>query len=405
MKKKILFLTNATGIGGSEKVLNTILKKLDSRKYDISIFSVSDDCEEEFKINGIQCCKRSRRYKYAVAGLKEGLSYAIRYRDVKYLYPVMRYWLISHIHNNKQFLIDWWESYKNYLSKFNERYDIVVAFGAGMVVPLALEKIDAKMKVAWVNLDLFNLFLENTEKTKQSYQLWYSQYDKIVTVTEGNYQSFFKAMDFDKSKVRIIPDILDVDYIYEQSKAKNPFKDEKNPVILTVGRISPEKGYDLLIGAAEILVKKKKNFKWYIIGNGEKEKYQDMIDQKCLGENVIFLGSRSNPYPYFKECDIYVQTSLHEGNCLTLLEAMTLGKACVTTNFPTGIEKIEHGVNGLVADMNALSIAEAVEVLLNNENNIREQYGDESKVRIEKYSTNTEKIDELFAELDKIRGV
>ena len=80
------------------------------------------------------------------------------------------------------------------------------------------------------------------------------------------------------------------------------------------------------------------------------------------------LGAKANPYPYIKNADIYVQTSRHEGYCLTLAEAKCLCKPIVTTNFIGAYEQIENDVNGLITEANDKDIYESMLKLINNEN-------------------------------------
>ncbi|WP_447413186.1 glycosyltransferase, partial [Clostridium perfringens] len=81
-----------------------------------------------------------------------------------------------------------------------------------------------------------------------------------------------------------------------------------------VGRLSREKGQDITISVLEKLIKQGYEVRWYCIGEGNmKKELEDMVKNKNLQENYILLGSKRNPYPFMKECDIYVQSSRHEG--------------------------------------------------------------------------------------------
>ena len=74
--------------------------------------------------------------------------------------------------------------------------------------------------------------------------------------------------------------------------------------------------------------------KWYCVGDGNARKeYEELIKERKLEGDFILLGAIPNPYPYMKNADIYVQTSRHEGYCLTLAEAKCLCKFIISTNF------------------------------------------------------------------------
>ena len=79
-----------------------------------------------------------------------------------------------------------------------------------------------------------------------------------------------------------------------------------------------------------------------------------------MEENVIILGKRSNPYPYIKTCDIYVQPSRYEGKSVTVREAQMLCKPVVVTNYPTAKSQINDGVDGVIVPMDNEGCAEGI---------------------------------------------
>ena len=81
-----------------------------------------------------------------------------------------------------------------------------------------------------------------------------------------------------------------------------------------------------------------------------RETVESEIQKNDVAEHVILLGTQMNPYPYIKNCDIYVQTSFSEGWCLTVQEARILQKPIVTTPLPVMHEQIISGENGLTAE-------------------------------------------------------
>ena len=83
-----------------------------------------------------------------------------------------------------------------------------------------------------------------------------------------------------------------------------------------------------------------------------------------MQEHVVILGKRSNPYPYIKACDLYVQPSRYEGKCVTVREAQMLGKPVVITNYATAPSQLEDGVDGVVVPMDNAGCAEGIAQLL-----------------------------------------
>ena len=110
------------------------------------------------------------------------------------------------------------------------------------------------------------------------------------------------------------------------------------------------------------------------------------------------VGQQTNPYPYFAQCDIYVQTSSFEGFGLTLSEAKILHKPIVTTNFPSAYDQIVDEENGLIADMTPESVAEMIIRLIENptlKNRLIENTGKEENRTAE---TESEKVNRLLLE-------
>lgn len=109
------------------------------------------------------------------------------------------------------------------------------------------------------------------------------------------------------------------------------------------------------------------NLRWYLIGDGkEKENLEYLIKKNNLEDRIILLGTIGNPYPYFKECDIYVQPSRHEGYCITLAEARLFNKAIVTTDSVGAKEQIVDGETGLIVKFDKFEIYNAIKKIIEN---------------------------------------
>ena len=87
------------------------------------------------------------------------------------------------------------------------------------------------------------------------------------------------------------------------------------------------------------------------VGDGEmRSQVEAEIEKYDVKDHVILLGTKLNPYPYIKNCDIYAQPSFSEGWGLTIQEARILQKPIVVTNLPIMHEQICSGKNGLIVD-------------------------------------------------------
>ena len=151
--------------------------------------------------------------------------------------------------------------------------------------------------------------------------------------------------------------------------ALEPIDLESNNTInlISVGRLAKEKGLEITLDAVEILVKRGYNLRWFLIGEGNvKKELEQSIQEKQLGERVDFLGQKENPYPYIQKAHIYIQTSRYEGPSISIDEAKILAKPILITNFDTACNHINHKNNGIISKMDSNSVANDLEMLIND---------------------------------------
>lgn len=139
-------------------------------------------------------------------------------------------------------------------------------------------------------------------------------------------------------------------------------------MILSVGRLAEQKTFDRAVEAANVLRNDGEKFKWIIIGEGpERNRIQKLIDKYKLNDYVILHGYESNPFPYFRKADLYVQTSKAEGYCTTITEATVLGKAVVTTDVTGVYEQLSNGKGGTIVHKDYNEVASAIKEFMHNE--------------------------------------
>ena len=140
--------------------------------------------------------------------------------------------------------------------------------------------------------------------------------------------------------------------------------------IVTVGRVSPEKGMDMIPEITVRLLKSGYKIHWFIIGDGTCiGDLKREIERNHLNDYITLTGNQINPYPFIKKCDIYVQPSYEEGYSTTICEAGILGKAIIGTTTSGGIrEQIEDRVSGLLAEPTPESIVNKIGELIKDVN-------------------------------------
>lgn len=191
----------------------------------------------------------------------------------------------------------------------------------------------------------------------------------VAIVSEDAYKHFTGVYPEFVDKMSVILDLYDASMIQRMSELPSEKTISHDvPVIMTAGRLNkPQKGYDLALEAAKILRDRGVQFRWYAIGDGPyRGEMERFIAENQLQEHFILLGFTANPYSYMHQCDIYVQTSRHEGFGLTIAEARILNRPVVCTNFEACTMQMVDGKNGLIISFEPSDIADAIEKLLND---------------------------------------
>ncbi|MGL4866620.1 MAG: glycosyltransferase [Cetobacterium sp.] len=253
-----------------------------------------------------------------------------------------------------------WRYCKKYFRKVDKKYDVAISY----LWPhdFVLDKVNAKVKIAWIHTDYSKI---NPDR-EMDLKIW-ERYDYIVAVSEDCLESFLKIYPTLALRCRVIENITSPKFIKEMSdkgRDKIPF-DSENFNLLSVARFSYAKGIDIAVETLRILKKRGyENIKWYVVGyGGDEEQIKRLIEAYSLKNNFILLGKRENPYPFMKRCDLYVQPSRYEGKAVTVSEAQILGKPVLITNYPTASSQVKDGVDGIITDLSPEGLADKIETL------------------------------------------
>lgn len=359
VKKRIIFVIESLSLGGAEKSLVTLLNLLDYSKYDVDLllFAQGGPFQEllpekvnllpvpdYFSYTGVSWRNFGKKLK-SPSKMAAQLRYSASLRMKR----------LTHI--EKAAIL--WKYSRNCFSELPVCYDAAIAYAQGLPTFFVAEKVTAKIKAAWINA-IYKPQGARLEFIKP----FYKKFDFVNAVSDAVAQQIRETFALPTDKIVRINDILDSDFAVKM--AQMPSNAEKEMAgsgtkILTVGRLSAMKGYDLAIDAAGILAERGIDFKWYVVGDGAlREELERQIARNGLKDRFILLGSRKNPYPYFRVCDLYVQSSKYEGFGITLAEAKMFHKPIVATNFDAVHTQIVNEKNGLIADISARGIAEGV---------------------------------------------
>ena len=138
-------------------------------------------------------------------------------------------------------------------------------------------------------------------------------------------------------------------------------------LIVAAGRLSPEKGYEVLLRALAVVCRKRSDVRLVLVGDGvERALLQSLSQELGIADRVSFVGSSAYPWPWFGIGSVFVHPALWEGFGMSLLEAMALGLPVIATSCPGGPKEIlEGGRSGLlVPPGDEITLASAIERLL-----------------------------------------
>jgi glycosyltransferase involved in cell wall biosynthesis len=174
-------------------------------------------------------------------------------------------------------------------------------------------------------------------------RILYSNFNTIVSCSEGvgkilqdniglnNIKVIYNPIDLEEAKIKSSKPIA--------KKYQQYFK--TNPVYINIGRLTEAKGQFHLIRSYSKVLKENPDAKLIILGEGElRAQLEKLIKRLNLKDKVLLLGNQDNVFPFLKQADCFVSSSLWEGLQITLIEALAVGTPVISTDCPTGPREI-----------------------------------------------------------------
>ena len=366
--KKVLVASFDMEVGGVERSLISMLHNFDY-KYDVDLmlYSHTGDFMDLLpkSPNLLPEDKIYKTFRMPIAQIAKQGNIPMA---ISRVYSILESKLISKIkgldesvYAQMQYM---WKNSLCFLPKYKKKYDVAISY----LWPhyFVAQKVDAKVKIAWIHTDYSKLETDIEVDLK----MW-DKFDHIVAVSEECKNAFLKKYGKLKDKVIVIENITSPKFIETMAKEKveNPMNDDNCFKIVSVARLSYAKGIDNAVRALKLLVDKGyDNIKWYIVGyGGDEEIIKNLIKENKLEDKFILLGKQINPYPYMKSADLYVQPSRYEGKAVTVCEAQILSKPVLITNYTTAKRQIKDGFDGCITELSVEGIANGIEMLYKNE--------------------------------------
>lgn len=234
-------------------------------------------------------------------------------------------------------------------SLFMPKFDKAICFGHNNMFMSLLTRRASRANVIFVHADLDSRSVKELKQMKRTIK--FESFKKVVCVSNKAAESFKKH--FTNQNVSVINNYIDGEKILKE--ANEQFEDAKS----MAGTLSfvnicrqEEKSKKLtrVIYAVDRLVQEGFYFKLYLIGEGpDTAMYKTLVDKLDLNEYIVFLGQKTNPYPYIKNSSALVFCSIFEGYGIVLDEARVLNTPFISTDVADARAIASEGY-GIVCD-------------------------------------------------------
>jgi glycosyltransferase involved in cell wall biosynthesis len=376
LKKNILFVNGHLNVGGVENSLINVLKSIDYNSYEVDLIlfeemgDYADEVPKEVNIIYYDLSKAyGPFYKCILINMYQRNWFSLYLRLI---------FLLEKVFGGKVL------SLAKPLFKLNGTYDCAIAYRVGIATDFVSYIVNSKKKLTWWHHGSFDYPPKLVERWSEVYK----NFDKLIAVSDSCKDMLIKNLPGISNKILTIPNIINVEEI--RYKANDNISHDMNSneyiTLLSLGRLSPEKGMINCVYACKKLVENGYNIKWYLIGEGtQRAEIESCIKQYKLEGHIFLLGAMSNPYPYIKKAHIYVHPSLVESLSITVLEALALNTPVTVAKSLGPTEFIRDKENGLLVEPTPDGLFKGIESLIKNEDLYRQLKNDKSGI-LKKFS-------------------
>ena len=347
MTKKILFIINSLKCGGAERLLIDIVRGLSDKQYDITILTFNN-------IRMFEDALPDNARLINTIGVGSRTSHYFR-RLLSWTGTIDSY-------------------YRRKIRGATEEYDTIISFLEGFPLrahSYLLDRANRHLTFVHTDFSIYNDSIRQFTNTESARRI-YDKMDNIIFVSHGALEGFNKVIPGAHTPRTVLENGIDIEAIKEKAREKVPSSESFS--VVTVGRVTKVKGFDLIPEMARIFKDRKIKIHFNIVGDGGyMQQLKQLAKSLDVTDMVTFIGFQSNPYPYILSSDIYISTSIAEGLPLSLCEAMALGKPIVATPTAGAKELLSDGT-GIIAERNAEEFCKTISQLMQHPA-MAEEYG------------------------------
>ncbi len=374
-KKSIIIVNNNLEIGGVQKALISLLREI-SDIYDVSLFlfSATGDyinnipnnvklikCNSLYKYLGISQGQCARKKDYFIRGALAALARVFGRDLVLKIISLSQKKLagnfncaISFLHNGGK---------KSFYGGCNE---------------FVLNKISADIKVGFLHCDYLSCGANYNANNNN-----YLKFDKIAACSEGCRKAFLNCLPELSDKTVVVRNCHNFGEIKALSGESNVGFDKSKINILSVARLSREKGIDRGIIAVSEAIKQGADIKYHIVGDGiMRQSLEDICSELNIKDNVVFYGNQVNPYKYMADADLLLLPSYHEAAPLVIDEARSVGIPVLATATTSSEDMVVKAGCGWVCENSQMALTDMLEKLVLNKEEIKTKKQELKKAQI-----------------------
>ena len=375
MKKKILFVINTLGRAGAENALIALLNSLDQTKVQIYLYvcldqgELIDEIPEYVTVINKRCCNTSVLSGDGKRKLVKHLfckifKHGAVINNIPYIVSNAFESVKSGRGLNMEKLL--WSTVADSCERFDIHFDLAVSYIEGASAYYVDRYVNADKKAAFIHIDY-----TSAGYTRKLDRDCFARFDRIFTVSGEVKDSFLKVYPECSDRVKVFHNIINIEGIkrkaLEEKVLEPGITASEGIKLLTVCRLTPQKSLEVSVGAMKILVDRGIKASWYCLGDGpERGKLEKEVEQMGLEGKFVFLGAKTNPYPYYKKSDIYVHATRFEGKSIAIQEAQILGCPVIASDCSGNREQVVDGVDGYLCEFSQEGIASAIMKMLDN---------------------------------------
>lgn len=336
--KKILIVVDDQKIGGVSVLLNDILNKIERKNKQIDIMVLHNNGDYfDSLANDINIIYGTEFFDTVDLCLSE----VLKTKNIKLILKKLKLILLMKTGLIKNKII------KERKKCVKKHYDIEIAFKDGFSTVFTAYG-DSTKKYNWIHADYYNCI--PTNHYKKLYKDVFLKYNKTIAISDTVKKNFKRIHNV--KKIEVIHNLIDAEKIVQLADKVKIEKDIDKINFISVGRIISMKGYDRLIQVFAKLNKEKllTDVKLRIVGDGpDLNLLKSLIQKNDLTDVINLEGLKKNPFPYIKNSDCFIMSSISESFGLVVLESMILGTPVISTKVAS-IHEIINKNYGMIVE-------------------------------------------------------